>query len=83
LRNLSELIIHLKIRNAKPKAFSALGSFNSEIFFFYFPKILNNFVPHFGQEPVKALLFVFPFPFIVTSFSPDISLFALHFTQYA
>lgn len=43
----------------------------------------NIFVPHFGHIPVIAALFIPPLPFIVTSLASLISLFALHFTQYA
>src|SRR5215208_1862204 len=43
------------------------------------PPILNIFVPHTEQAPDRACL---PF-FIVTCFSFFISVFDLHFTQYA
>lgn len=49
---------------------------------YFDPNIRNILVPHFGQVPVIALRVLPPFPFIVTSFSPVMSLFALHFTQY-
>lgn len=45
--------------------------------------ILNILVPHLGQVPVIALLFTPPLPFISTSLGSDISLLALHLTQYA
>jgi len=41
------------------------------------------FVPHLGQVPVIALLDLPPFPFIATSLGFVMSLFDLHFTQYA
>ena len=44
-----------------------------------YPPILNIFVPHIGHVPFFAFL---PF-FIVTSSGSFISLFSLHFTQYA
>ena len=53
------------------------------IFYFADPRILNILVPHLGQVPLAALLFVLPLPFISTSETSFISLLALHFTQYA
>ena len=49
---------------------------------YFFPMMRNIFVPHFGQVPVIALLATPPLPFMETSFSLDIILFALHLTQY-
>ena len=54
-----------------------------QIILYFAPIILNILVPHFSQVPVIALLVVPPLPFISTSFSSFIILFALHFTQYA
>ena len=50
---------------------------------FFAPIILNIVVPQSGHLPFIALLSTPPFPFIATSLASIISLFALHFTQYA
>src|SRR3989339_1493168 len=52
------------------------GGEESQNTHYFFPRILNILVPHFGQVPVIALLVSPPFPFIETSFSSCISLFA-------
>ena len=51
------------------------------LIYFFIPIILYIPVPHFAQVPFIAERFFPPLPFIVTSLAPDISLFALHFTQ--